>query len=159
MEYFLPFISTVFIAISAVFVAVGWVLVAKGHIETHKKSMFWAAVFAVIFFATYLSRTIFIGSTSFGGPDDVRLYYTVFLVFHITMATIAAVLGIIQLTTGYKNKLRAHKKLGPITSVIWFISSVTGIAVYLLLYIIYPPGETTNLFDAIIGASIHSFIV
>lgn len=152
MATFLPFISTLFIALSAVFVAAGWYLIAKRKIEAHKKVMFWAAVLAVVFFATYLSKTIFIGSTSFGGPEQVAAYYQIFLIFHITMATIAAVLGIIQLTTGYKNQLARHRKLGPVTSIIWFISATTGIAVYFLLYVIYPPGETTNLFRAILGS-------
>lgn len=154
MATFLPFISTVFIALSGIFVAAGWVLVVRRKIEAHKQVMFWAAVLAVIFFITYLSKTFFIGSTSFGGPDHVAIYYTIFLIFHITMATIAAVLGIIQLISGYKNNLRLHRKLGPYTSIIWFISATTGIAVYLLLYIIYPPGETTRLFDAIINLAV-----
>ncbi|QKS73260.1 DUF420 domain-containing protein [Paenalkalicoccus suaedae] len=157
MATFLPFISTVFIGLSALFVAIGWYLVSQRKIEAHKKVMFWAAVLAVIFFVTYLSKTFFIGSTSFGGPDSVVLPYTIFLIFHITMATIAAVLGIIQLTTGYKNRLKSHRRLGPITSIIWFISATTGIAVYLLLYVIYPPGETTNLFNAILNTVITSY--
>lgn len=151
MALFLPFISTLFIAVSGVFVAAGWILVIRGKIQEHQKAMFWGAVFAVIFFITYLSKTFFIGSTSFGGPDDVVIYYTIFLVFHISMATIAAVLGLYQLYTGYKQKISRHRKLGPWTSVIWFISAITGIAVYLLLYVIFPPGETTNLFRAIIS--------
>lgn len=151
MATFLPFISTIFIGLSAVFVAVGWYFVAKRKIEAHKKVMFWAAVLASVFFATYVSKTLFIGSTAFGGPEGVKLYYTIFLIFHISMATIAAVLGIIQLVTGYKNKLATHRRLGPITSIIWFISATTGIAVYFLLYIVYEPGPTTNLFRAIIS--------
>lgn len=151
MTTFLPFLSTVFIALSAIFVAVGWYLVAKRKIEAHKKVMYWAAILASVFFATYLSKTFFIGSTSFGGPQDVETYYRVFLLFHITMATIAAGLGIIQLISGYKNKLNLHRKIGPFTSIIWFISATTGVAVYFLLYIIYSPGETTNLFRAILG--------
>ncbi|PYZ93271.1 hypothetical protein CR194_08740 [Salipaludibacillus keqinensis] len=151
MATFLPFISTVFIALSAIFVAVGWYLIAKRKIDAHRKVMFWAAVLASVFFATYLSKTFFIGSTAFGGPEDVETYYRIFLLFHISMATIAAVLGIIQLVSGYKNNLSIHRKLGPYTSIIWFISATTGIAVYFLLYIIYPPGETTQLFRAILG--------
>ncbi|WP_096189256.1 DUF420 domain-containing protein [Evansella halocellulosilytica] len=151
MATFLPFISTVFIALSAIFVAAGWYLVAKRKIEAHKKVMFWAAILATIFFITYLAKTIFVGSTAFGGPEHVATYYQVFLLFHITLATVAAVLGIITLITGYKNKLSTHVRLGPLTSIIWFGSASTGVVVYLLLYVIYPPGETTNLFRAIIG--------
>lgn len=148
---FLPFISTVFIALSAIAVAVGWYLIAKRKVEAHKKAMFWAAVLAIIFFITYLSKTFFIGSTSFGGPENVALYYQIFLLIHIVFATVAAVLGILTLVTGYKNKLQRHRKLGPITSIIWFFSATTGIMVYLFLYVIFPPGETTNLFRVIIG--------
>ncbi|WP_416151069.1 DUF420 domain-containing protein [Salipaludibacillus sp. HK11] len=151
MATLLPLLSTIFIALSALFVAVGWYFVSKRKIEAHKKAMFWAAVFASVFFATYLSKTFFIGSTAFGGPESVETYYRIFLIFHITMATIAAILGIIQLTSGYKNNLKLHRKLGPITSIIWFIASTTGIVVYFLLYVIYSPGETTNIFRAIMG--------
>ncbi|MBU9720477.1 MULTISPECIES: DUF420 domain-containing protein [Bacillaceae] len=151
MATFLPFISTLFIGLSAIFVAIGWYFIAKRKIESHKKAMYWAAILASIFFITYLSKTFFIGSTSFGGPENVASFYQVFLIIHIIFATIAAVLGIITLVTGYKNQFTRHRRLGPITSVIWFISASTGITVYLLLYIIFPPGETTNLFRAIIG--------
>lgn len=151
MALFLPFISTVFIALSAIAVAVGWYLIAKRKIEAHKKAMFWAAVLATIFFITYLSKTFFVGSTTFGGPDHIAFYYQIFLIIHIILSTIAAVLGIATLVSGYKNNLKRHRKLGPITSVLWFISAITGIAVYFLLYVIFDPGETTNLFRAIIG--------
>ncbi|MCT8139060.1 DUF420 domain-containing protein [Anaerobacillus sp. CMMVII] len=147
----LPLISTIFIGISAVFVALGWVTVARRKIEQHKKMMFLGALFATIFFITYVAKTVFVGSTAFGGPEEVKIYYTIFLIFHISLATTAAVLGIIALVSGYKNNLKLHRKIGPITSVIWFFSASSGIAVYFLLYVIYPPGEVTNVFRAIWG--------
>ena len=64
-----------------------------------------AAIFAIVFFIIYASRTIFIGNTSFGGPDHIKIYYTIFLIFHITLATIGAVFGIMSLITGFKNNL------------------------------------------------------
>ncbi|MEY9866164.1 putative membrane protein [Peribacillus sp. B2I2] len=147
----LPTISTAFIVLSAITVAIGWYQIKQRKIETHKKTMMVAAVFAVIFFTIYLSRTVFIGSTSFGGPDDIKIYYTIFLIFHITLATTGAVLGIIMLTTGFKGKFAIHKKIGPVTSIIWFFTGITGVAVYILLYVIYHGGETTSLIKAILG--------
>lgn len=154
MDYSIPImptISTFFIVLSAIFVAIGWYLIIKRKIEAHKKVMFFAGVFAVIFFIIYASRTIFVGNTSFGGPDDIKLYYTIFLLFHITLATVGAVMGIMTLWTGYKNRLDKHRRLGPITSIIWFTTAITGVAVYLLLYVIYQGGETTSVFKAILG--------
>jgi putative membrane protein len=147
----LPTISTAFIVLSAVSVAVGWYLIKQRKIEAHQKAMLTAAVFAVIFFVVYASRTVFVGNTAFGGPDHIKVYYTVFLIFHITLATVGAVFGIITLISGYKNNLSKHRKLGPVTSLIWFSTAITGVAVYYLLYIQYKGGETTSVFKAILG--------
>lgn len=148
---FLPTLSTFLIILSAVFVAIGWNLIRKRKIEAHKKMMIAAAISAVLFLIIYLSRTILVGNTAFGGPDSLKIYYTVFLVFHINLATFGAVLGVITLRAGLKNNLVKHRKLGPIASVIWFFTAITGVAVYLLLYILYPGGETTSAIRAIFG--------
>ncbi|WP_338753870.1 DUF420 domain-containing protein [Bacillus sp. FJAT-52991] len=147
----LPTISTSFIVLSAIFVAIGWGQIKQGKIEKHKKTMLTAAVFALIFFVIYVSRTVFIGNTAFGGPDEIKIYYTSFLIFHITLATTGAVFGIVTILSGLKNNLIRHKKLGPITSVIWFFTAITGVAVYFLLYVIYEGGETTSAIKAILG--------
>ena len=147
----LPTISTTFIVLSAITVAIGWYQIKQRKIETHKKTMITAAGFAVIFFVIYLSRTVFLGNTSFGGPESLEIYYTIFLIFHITLATVGAVLGIIMLITGFKGKYAIHKKMGPTTSIIWFFTGITGLAVYLLLYVFYHGGETTSLIKAILG--------
>lgn len=147
----LPTISTIFIVLSAILVAIGWYLIAKRKVEAHKKVMYLAGLAATIFFIIYASRTIFVGNTAFGGPEDIKIYYTIFLIFHITLATIGAGFGLTSLWTGYKNKMALHRKIGPVSSIIWFFTGITGVAVYLLLYVIYEGGETTSVFKAILG--------
>lgn len=147
----MPMVSTSFIVISAILVALGWRLAIKRKLEEHKRMMIAAAVAASIFFIIYMSRTIFVGNTSWGGPDDLKPYYLVFLLFHIVLATVAAVFGITTLVLGFKNRLRKHRKLGRMTSVIWFGTAITGVAVYALLYLMYPGGHTKPLIDAIFG--------
>jgi putative membrane protein len=147
----LPTISTSCIVISAVLVAIGWWQIKQKKTEAHQKTMFAAAIFALLFFLIYLSRTIFIGNTAFGGPDDVKIYYTVFLIFHIVLATTGAVFGLVTLFSAYKKEWTRHRKLGPITSIVWFFTATTGVVVYLLLYVIYQGGETTSVIKAILG--------
>jgi putative membrane protein len=147
----LPTISTSCIVISAILVAVGWYQVKQKNINTHQKVMMWSAAFALLFFIIYMSRTIFIGNTSFGGPDHIKIYYTIFLIFHIVLATIGAIFGLVTIWLGYKNRISKHKKWGPITSVIWFFTASTGVVVYLLLYVFYKGGETTSVIKAILG--------
>lgn len=110
-----------------------------------------AAVAALLFFIIYVSRTIFVGNTAWGGPDDLKVFYLVFLLFHIVLATVAAVFGLVTLYTGFKSRFKAHRKLGKITSIIWFATAITGITVYSLLYLLYPGGHTKPVIDAIFG--------
>ncbi|MFB4167620.1 DUF420 domain-containing protein [Virgibacillus sp. JSM 102003] len=148
---FLPTISTFFIVTSAILVAFGWRFILKGNANAHKKTMISAAISALIFFIIYVSRTIFIGNTSFGGPDDIKIYYTIFLIFHIFLATTGAIFGVVTITLALKRKINIHRKIGPVTSIIWFFSAITGVMVYLLLYIIYDGGQTTSMLKAILG--------
>ncbi|QJC50939.1 DUF420 domain-containing protein [Paenibacillus albicereus] len=142
-----PTISTFFIVVSAILVAIGWNLAIKRRLEAHKKMMIAGAIAAILFFIIYSSRTLLVGNTDWGGPDSLAPYYYVFLIFHIILATVAAVFGITTLVLGFKEKYARHRRLGRVTSVIWFITAITGVAVYVMLYILYPGGHTKPVFD------------
>lgn len=146
-----PTISTAFIVISAVLVAVGWRQIIKRQREAHKKTMIAAAIFAILFFIVYMSRTIFVGNTSWGGPEELEGIYYVFLIFHIVLATVAAVFGITTLVLGFKEKYAKHRKWGRVTAVMWFVTATTGAFVYVLLYLLYPGGHTKPVWEIILG--------
>lgn len=151
MVRFLPLLSTFCIVMSALFVARGWYLIVKGRKEAHEKTMVVAAVFAVLFFTIYITRTIMIGNTSFGGPANLKPYYITFLLFHISLAVIGVTFGVVTISYARKQQFKKHKRLGRWAAVIWFISAVTGITVYFLLYVIWEPGAITNMGRAILG--------
>jgi putative membrane protein len=154
MGNILPTISTCFIVISAVLVAFGWAAIVKGQQEKHQKLMLAGAVFALLFFLIYVSRTVFVGNTSFSedAPTWVRDAYFVFLIFHITLATVSGVFGIVTLLQAFKKNFAKHKRIGRWTAVMWLCTAPTGVMVYVLLYIMYPGGTTKPVFDAIFGS-------
>ncbi|MCK1977272.1 DUF420 domain-containing protein [Jeotgalicoccus huakuii] len=149
IHFILPTISTSFIILSAILMGVGVYHIKKGNVQTHEKVMTLAAWSALAFFVIYVSKTIFLGNTQFGGPASLEPYYVTFLISHICLATIGGILGGIQVFTGKKNKLRTHRKMGMTAATIWFFTAITGVMVYVILYILYPGGETTGLWDAI----------
>src|SRR5699024_7728867 len=108
-----------------------------------------AALAALIFFIGYVSKTVFIGSTQFGGPDNLVPFYVTFLISHIILSTTGGVLGAYQLLTGSKRKLEIRRKVGPVAAPIGFRTANRGIMVYALLCIIHPGGSTASLSDAL----------
>jgi putative membrane protein len=147
----LPAVSTSLIVISAVLVAIGWRLILRKRRKAHENVMLAAAVAALLFFVLYLSRTIFVGNTSWGGPPELKSLYLIFLLFHIVLATVAAVFGATTLVLAWRKRFAQHRRWGRTTSVIWFATALTGVTVYVLLYVMYPGGHTAPLFDAIFG--------
>jgi len=149
----LPLLSAVFIAISGTLVACGWYHIVHGHRKAHQRFMVAGAIFALLFFTIYMSRTLFIGNTNFAdnSPEAIKIAYYIFLLFHIVLATVSAFFGIITLTLAFKQKYAIHKKIGRWTATMWLITASTGIMVYLLLYIFYPGGKTKPLWDIIFG--------
>jgi len=147
----LPTISTSCIFVSAVLVAIGWRRIAAGNRESHQRFMTAGAVFALAFFIIYVSKTLFVGNTQFGGPDHLRPVYFAFLLFHIALATTAGAFGLVTLYLAFRERFAKHRKIGPVPASIWFAAAVTGLMLYTLLYVMYPGGETGSLLDAIFG--------
>jgi putative membrane protein len=147
----LPTLCTALIVVSAIFVAFGWYHIRKGNRTTHIKLMVTGAVLALAFFILYAARTVFVGNTTFGGPEDLKLQYHIFLFFHIFLATAGGVFGLVTLWLAYKQRFLKHKKLGRWTAVIWLLTAPTGVLVYVLLYVMYPGGMTKPVIDAIMG--------
>ncbi|WP_035100730.1 DUF420 domain-containing protein [Aneurinibacillus terranovensis] len=145
MFQILPYINEAFILLSALSMAIGWWQIRRGRVAIHKRLMLLGTVLAALFFIGYALKTILVGDTTFGGPAQLRLPYQVFLQIHTILATAAAVMGVVTLRFAFKQAFAKHKKIGPWTVIAWFITTASGLAVFLLLYVIYPPGPTTNM--------------
>jgi len=147
----LPYMNEVFIASSGISIFIGWLLIRRDRIELHKRFMIAGVILAALFFTGYLLKTVVVGDTKFGGPATWRVSYYAFLQTHSILATVGAILGIITLRYAYKKNFISHRKIGPWTVYTWFVTVITGTMVFLLLYVFYPSGPTTNLLHAWLG--------
>lgn len=146
MGQVLPYINISFILISACCVAIGWCFIRLKKVDWHRRWMLAGSFFAAAFFIGYVAKTILFGDTTFGGPTKWKVGYEVFLQTHSTLATIAAIMGIASLYLAFRKNFRKHKRIGPWTASLWFLTAATGLVVFLLLYIVFPPGSTTSIF-------------
>lgn len=147
----LALLSTSCTATSAICMAIGWYLIKKGKVDAHRRFMITSVILAALFFILYISRTVFIGNNLFGGPAEYKPYYTAFLFFHITLTIISPILAIKTLRHAYRKEFDKHRKWGPITARTWFVTAVTGVIVYLLLFVIFPEGPKTDPLTAVWG--------
>ncbi|POB09813.1 MAG: DUF420 domain-containing protein [Sulfobacillus thermosulfidooxidans] len=137
---------------SATLVAIGWYFIRHKQVEVHRKFMLSGATLGAVFFVSYLLSTFLVGDTFYGGPAKYNASYQIFLLIHILLATAAAVMGVITLRYALSERFNKHRKIAPWTATFWFIAAITGLAVFLLLFVIFPPGPTTkSLIQIIIG--------
>lgn len=134
---------------SALCAALGWRHVRRREIETHRKWMLASASLGAAFFVSYVLQSLVIGDTTFGGPERWERPYLVFLWVHILLATAAGVLGIATLRLALRGRFPQHRRFGPWTASLWFVAAGTGLAVFLLLYVIFEPGPTVNIWRAV----------
>ncbi|MBX6353297.1 MAG: DUF420 domain-containing protein [Thermoflavifilum sp.] len=148
---FMAVLNEFFILSSAACMAVGWVMIRRHRVRVHRRLMLTSVVLAVLFFVSYVLKTVLVGDTSFGGPRAYLPAYQAFLQIHSVLATVAAILGIFTLRFAFKRRFRQHRRIARWTAVSWFVTALTGLAVFLLLYVIFPPGPMHNMFHTMVG--------
>lgn len=142
--YGLPAMSEAFMLGSATAVAFGWYWIRRGRVERHRRLMLLGSGLGAAFLITYLLKSFVVGDTTFGGPGHLRGPYLIFLAFHILVATVAGIMGVIALRRALNGRLEAHRRIAPATATLWFLAAGTGLVVFLMLYVVYPPGPTVR---------------
>ncbi len=108
---------------------------AKRHdAARHKALMVRALATSALFLVTYATRVGLTGTHRFVGAPWLRATYLVVLGTHTVLAM--TLVGLVPATVvlGLRGKTAAHRRLARITWPIWMYVSVTGVAVYVMLY-------------------------
>ena len=113
---FLADVDATLNAIATVFIVSGLVAVKRGNIELHKKLMYAATGASTLFLCCYVVYHLTCEPVKFRGEGAAKTAY----------------LALIYL--GVKDRREQHKKWAKVTAPIWLYVSITGVAVYWLLY-------------------------
>jgi len=123
-----------------IFLLFGRYYVKKGNLTLHWKMMTCALSTSAVFLASYLYYHLVVGSpVTYEGTGFMRSFYLLVLIPHIILAVLQLPFIIAVVTTALRKKFVIHVKLVKWVWPVWVYVSVTGVLVYLMLYI-FPHG-------------------
>jgi len=141
----LPTVNASLNALTTLLLLIGFALIraAKGapagatkkkRIAQHKTVMLTAFATSGAFLVSYVIYHWFKdGPKKYAG--DFTGFYYVILLSHIVLAAAIVPLALITLYRGWSTQVGRHRKIAKITLPIWLYVSVTGVAVYVMLYL------------------------
>ena len=129
----LPLVNALLNGTTGLLLIIGVLLIKKKHVQAHKKVMLAAFASSSMFLLSYVIYHWFKeGPKRYVG--DYKAIYFFILISHIILATVIIPLALTTLYRGWEMQVDAHRKIARITFPIWIYVSVTGVAIYLMLY-------------------------
>ena len=132
----LPTLNAVLNTVSATLLACGYVQIRRGRIEAHRACMLAACGTSTLFLISYLVYHANVGSVPYTGQGPARAVYFTILVSHIVLAALILPLALTTLVHGLRAQFERHRRIARWTLPIWLYVSVTGVAVYVMLYVL-----------------------
>ena len=130
----LPAINATLNATAFVLLMIGYQLIRQGKREAHRKVMLAAFTVSAVFLASYLIYHFQVGSVKFQKEGPIRNIYYSILVSHTILAVFVGVMAPMTLFRALRDRLPAHVRIARITIILWEYVSLSGVAVYLMLY-------------------------
>ena len=133
----LPTLNAGLNSFATLLLVAGYAFIRSGNVEAHRRCMVAAFSTSVAFLISYLVYHAYAGSVPFPGTGWVRPLYFAILVSHVVLAAAVPVLAVITLYLGLRMEQARHRRIARWTLPIWLYVSVTGVAVYVMLYVVY----------------------
>lgn len=130
----LPGVNAALNAVAATLLSVGYVLIRTGRVAQHRACMLAAFGASTLFLASYVVYHLEVGSVPFTREGPIRVVYFTVLISHVVLAALIPPLAIVTLLRALRGRFAAHAALARWTLPIWLYVSVTGVAVYWMLY-------------------------
>jgi putative membrane protein len=126
-------------ALTAALLVVGWRLIKRKRVKQHKAVMLAAFASSSAFLTSYVIYHWFKdGPAKYTG--SFKPLYLAILLTHIVLAAVILPLALVTLYRGWsvgaaKGQAQKHRKIARITLPLWLYVSVTGVAIYAMLYV------------------------
>ena len=136
----LPVVNASLNASATVLIIAGLIAIKANKQRLHRVLMFGAIAVSAAFLTCYLIYHFnVVAVTKFTHDGWPRTVYYFILLTHIPLAILVLPLLAMTVWRAIQGRYEAHKKWAKITAPVWLYVSVTGVLVYLMLYVWYRP--------------------
>lgn len=144
MIQYLPLVNALLNATSTVFLITGVFFILRKQIQLHQIFLLSALFTSTLFLVSYLVYHIQVYSTEsstltyYRGEGFLKSLYLFILFSHMVLAVVVPPLAGISLWRAFRKNWEKHKKIARWTFPIWLYVSLTGVLIYLFLYLWNP---------------------
>lgn len=134
----LPTLNALLNTCSTIFLSLGFYFIKRQRQRAHIKCMVSALITSTLFLCSYLYYHAHAGRIYFVEPQWFRPIYLVILLTHTVLAAVILPLVIWTVVKALKGQNEKHRRIARWTWPLWMYVSITGVLIYLLLYVIFP---------------------
>lgn len=129
----LALIDAALIAGTIVFATRGYRAIRRRDISRHRNLMLGAFACSAAFLILFVFRFVTFGFREFTATGGWKVLYYVVLFAHEPIAVLSIPLVLVTLVLGLRRS-SAHSEVARPTLVVWLVSSMTGVLLYVVLY-------------------------
>ncbi|HVR86823.1 MAG TPA: DUF420 domain-containing protein [Planctomycetota bacterium] len=130
----LPALNACLNGAAGVLLILGLVSIKAKQKGAHKAFMLMALASSSVFLVSYLTAHYFLGSTPYKGVGSMRTVYFTILISHTILAALIVPLALLTVYRAFQGAFERHRAVAKWTFPIWLYVSVTGVAIYFMLY-------------------------
>jgi uncharacterized membrane protein YozB (DUF420 family) len=112
----------------------GFLFIRRGDRTRHRAAMLAACGLSLAFLVSYVIHHARVGSVPFRGTGAARSVYFAILVPHVILAAALVPLVLFTLARALRERFDRHRRIARVTLPVWLYVSVSGVAIYLMLY-------------------------
>lgn len=131
----LPHVNAFLNTMCFVLLCCGYVAIRKGHERLHARFMLAAFFTSTLFLISYVTYHFQVLHKPYTGEGWIRTVYLLILGSHIVLAVVILPLVLVTLYFALRERFDRHRKVARWTFPMWVYVSVTGVTVYVMLYV------------------------
>lgn len=135
----LPKLNATLNGMATIFILLGWWFITTERKRAHIVCMAAALIVSTAFLTSYLIYHFHHPTTKFTYPGWPKMVYFPLLISHLILAIAVVPMIVMTVVPALRSRWDKHRRFGPLTMPVWLYVSVTGVLVYFMLYVWFPP--------------------